>query len=31
MSYDEQRALKLWNDSKPLVRLDPSEEAAGLR
>jgi NAD(P)-dependent dehydrogenase (short-subunit alcohol dehydrogenase family) len=31
MSYDEQRSLKLWNDSKLLVHLDPGEEAAGLR
>jgi hypothetical protein len=31
MSYDEQRALKLWNDSKLLVHQDPGEEAAGLR
>ncbi len=31
MSYDEQRAAKLWNDSKTLVRLQPSEESARLR
>ncbi|MGI4831792.1 MAG: SDR family NAD(P)-dependent oxidoreductase [Janthinobacterium lividum] len=31
MSYDEQRAQKLWNDSKQLVRLQPSEEAPQLR
>jgi NAD(P)-dependent dehydrogenase (short-subunit alcohol dehydrogenase family) len=31
MSYDEQRALKLWNDSKLLVHLDPSEEPVELR
>ena len=31
MSYDEQRALKLWNDSKKLVRLQPSEESVQLR
>ena len=31
MSYDEQRAAKLWNDSKTLVRLQPSEEPAQLR
>jgi NAD(P)-dependent dehydrogenase (short-subunit alcohol dehydrogenase family) len=27
LSYDEQRAVKLWNDSKRLVRLQPYEEA----
>ena len=31
MSYDEGRALKLWNDSKLLVRLQPDEEASRLR
>lgn len=31
MSYDEGRAQKLWNDSKQLVRLQPSEEALQLR
>jgi len=31
LSYDEQRALKLWNDSKTLVRLQPNEESAQLR
>ena len=31
LSYDEQRALKLWNDSKTLVRLQPSEESVDLR
>ncbi len=31
MSYDEQRAAKLWNDSKTLVRLQPNEEAVQLR
>ena len=31
MSYDEQRAAKLWNDSKTLVRLQPSEEPVQLR
>ena len=31
LSYDEQRALKLWNDSKRLVRLLPNEEAVQLR
>ena len=31
MSYDERRAAKLWNDSKTLVRLQPSEESAQLR
>ncbi len=31
MSYDEQRAAKLWNDSRTLVRLQPSEESAQLR
>ena len=31
MSYDEQRAAKLWNDSKTLVRLQPSEESVQLR
>ncbi|MBB5346224.1 SDR family NAD(P)-dependent oxidoreductase [Tunturibacter empetritectus] len=31
MSYDEQRAAKLWNDSKTLVRLQPSEESTQLR
>ena len=31
LSYDEQRALKLWNDSKMLVRLQPNEESAQLR
>jgi NAD(P)-dependent dehydrogenase (short-subunit alcohol dehydrogenase family) len=31
MSYDARRALKLWDDTKILVCLDPSEETAGLR
>ena len=31
LSYDEQRALKLWNDSKMLVRLQPNEESVLLR
>ena len=31
MSYDEQRALKLWNDSKMLVHLQSNEEPALLR
>ena len=31
MSYDERRAAKLWNDSKTLVRLQPSEEPVQLR
>ncbi len=31
MSYDEQRAAKLWNDSRKLVRLQPGEESAQLR
>jgi NAD(P)-dependent dehydrogenase (short-subunit alcohol dehydrogenase family) len=31
MSYDERRAAKLWNDSKTLVRLQPSEESAQLQ
>ena len=31
MSYDEGRALRLWNDSKKLVRLEPSEESMLLR
>jgi NAD(P)-dependent dehydrogenase (short-subunit alcohol dehydrogenase family) len=31
MSYDEKRAAKVWNDSKTLVGLQPSEEAAQLR
>lgn len=31
LSHDEQRALKLWNDSKTLVRLQPNEESAQLR
>lgn len=31
LSYDEQRALKLWNDSKTLVRLQPKEESVRLR
>lgn len=31
MSYDEQQALKLWNDSKALARLQPSEESVHLR
>ena len=30
-SYDEQRALKLWNDSKTLVHLQPSEGSIQLR
>ncbi len=31
MSYNEQRALKLWNDSKTLVQLQPGEESVLLR
>jgi NAD(P)-dependent dehydrogenase (short-subunit alcohol dehydrogenase family) len=31
LSYDEARALKLWNDSKTLVRLQPNEESVQLR
>ena len=31
LSYDEQRAAKLWNDSRTLVRLQPSEESVQLR
>jgi NAD(P)-dependent dehydrogenase (short-subunit alcohol dehydrogenase family) len=31
MSYDEQLALKLWNDSKQLAHLEPDEEPAQLR
>jgi NAD(P)-dependent dehydrogenase (short-subunit alcohol dehydrogenase family) len=31
LSYDEPRALKLWNDSKTLVRLQPNEESVQLR
>ncbi|MGA7318730.1 MAG: SDR family NAD(P)-dependent oxidoreductase [Silvibacterium sp.] len=31
LSYDEQRALKLWNDSKTLVQLQPNEECVQLR
>ena len=31
MSYDEQRATRLWNDSRELVHLLPSEESALLR
>ena len=31
LSYDEQRALKLWNDSKTLVGLQPNEECVLLR
>jgi len=31
LSYDEQRALKLWNDSKTLVQLQPNEESVQLR
>ena len=31
MSYDEQRATRLWNDSKKLVHLLPDEEPAVLR
>jgi mannose-6-phosphate isomerase-like protein (cupin superfamily) len=31
LSYDEQRALKLWNDSKTLVRLQPNGESVQLR
>lgn len=31
LSYDEQRALKLWNDSKRLVHLQPNEEPIQLR
>jgi hypothetical protein len=31
LSYDEQLALTLWNDSKTLVRLQPNEEPVQLR
>ncbi|WP_059050161.1 SDR family NAD(P)-dependent oxidoreductase [Paenibacillus senegalimassiliensis] len=31
LSYDEKRALKLWNDTKTLVHLKPNEEPAELR
>ena len=31
LSYDEQRALKLWSDSKRLVDLQPNEEPIQLR
>lgn len=31
VSYDEQRALKLWNDSKTLVHLQSNEESVKLR
>lgn len=31
LSYDERWALKLWNDSKTLVRLQPNEESVQLR
>jgi len=31
LSYDQKRALKLWNDSKTLVRLQPNEESVQLR
>jgi NAD(P)-dependent dehydrogenase (short-subunit alcohol dehydrogenase family) len=31
MSYDQQRANQLWQDSKKLVRLSSSEESAGLK
>jgi NAD(P)-dependent dehydrogenase (short-subunit alcohol dehydrogenase family) len=31
LSYDEQRALKFWNDSKMLVRPQPNEESVLLR
>jgi NAD(P)-dependent dehydrogenase (short-subunit alcohol dehydrogenase family) len=31
LSYDAQRALRLWNDSKVLVRLQPNEESVQLR
>jgi NAD(P)-dependent dehydrogenase (short-subunit alcohol dehydrogenase family) len=31
MSYDEQRARKLWEDTRALVRLQPSEEPLQLR
>ncbi len=31
LSYDEARALKLWNDSKTLVRLQGNEESVPLR
>jgi len=31
LSYDEQRALKLWSDSKSLVRLQPYEESVQLQ
>ena len=31
LSYDEPRALKLWNDSKMLVRLEANEESVRLQ
>ena len=31
LSYDEQRAIKLWNDSVALVRVRPNEEDVGLQ
>jgi NAD(P)-dependent dehydrogenase (short-subunit alcohol dehydrogenase family) len=31
LSYDEHRALKLWNESKRLVRLQPYEESVQLQ
>jgi hypothetical protein len=31
VSYDERRALKLWDDAKTLVHLQPSEEPSQLR
>ena len=31
LSYDRQRALRLWNDSKILARLQPNEESVQLR
>lgn len=31
LSYDEKRALKLWNDTKMLINLQPDEEPAQLR
>jgi hypothetical protein len=31
LSYDEQRALKLWNDTKTLIHLQPNEGSLKLR
>ena len=31
LSYDEERARKLWEDSRRLVQLQPAEESAALR